>query len=467
MKEGVRERGLETSKLDAADVLCGGREVLAAAKAQLLHAKASESTADIKGERDSPRLPFSELSIHSPIHRPVSGGRGVPGLDAIAAAALGQQASSPPLRCDLPLSDSSSGGDTSAAISNVALGTPTLKKRKMRRSETTGNLPNMASASMDSAINPGKLLPVPEVPLPSDGTPHAVRTPPQAPLKADGAWTVAVNQALQSTSFSFLSPPSLQINLADTRAVKAPRRNQSAPELLGHNIKIGGELSLPLGHGVSPVGPVKSAVQVAQPGAFLSPTRPVREWPARHHGLGADPEVMHMEQAAMSMEPTVSCPMEPTVSCPMEPTVSVSCPMEPTAPTSTLIPPLPAQSGAPLAPAIVVAPAPRPGLPVDLAVPVAPESSTCTPIAAPTSVPSRKPGKSGYRVLMDCRHIGCSAKLVVNGVDKKVEGVHSHVLCQRGCWTCRNFVDVYMNSNAQSNNAVPLNSSLIWHQNLN
>jgi hypothetical protein len=51
-------------------------------------------------------------------------------------------------------------------------------------------------------------------------------------------------------------------------------------------------------------------------------------------------------------------------------------------------------------------------------------------------------------VTMECKHNGCTAKLVIYGAkDKQVIGAHTHVLCQRNCWTCRNFVDAYMNSN--------------------
>jgi len=52
-------------------------------------------------------------------------------------------------------------------------------------------------------------------------------------------------------------------------------------------------------------------------------------------------------------------------------------------------------------------------------------------------------------VAMECKHPGCDAKLMIIGKnEKQVVGQHNHMLCQRGCWTCQNFVQVYMASNA-------------------
>jgi len=53
----------------------------------------------------------------------------------------------------------------------------------------------------------------------------------------------------------------------------------------------------------------------------------------------------------------------------------------------------------------------------------------------------------GAAVTLDCKHSGCPAKLIIyGGKQKQVVGAHTHVLCQRNCWTCRNFVDAYMTS---------------------
>ena len=65
------------------------------------------------------------------------------------------------------------------------------------------------------------------------------------------------------------------------------------------------------------------------------------------------------------------------------------------------------------------------------------------------SVPmaARKPAAvapTAAAVALECKHYGCTAKLIIGeNREKQVVGSHNHTLCQRGCWTCKNFVDAY------------------------
>lgn len=66
----------------------------------------------------------------------------------------------------------------------------------------------------------------------------------------------------------------------------------------------------------------------------------------------------------------------------------------------------------------------------------------CIPV---TSTQAKGPKKQIAGMAMDCKHAGCTAKLIIGAAkQKQVIGSHTHVLCQRNCWTCRNFVDAYM-----------------------
>jgi len=71
------------------------------------------------------------------------------------------------------------------------------------------------------------------------------------------------------------------------------------------------------------------------------------------------------------------------------------------------------------------------------------------PQAQPAAAPPRPAAAAtpvAAGVVLECKHRGCSAKLVIGGggKEKQVIGSHTHALCQRGCWTCKNFVDAYL-----------------------